>query len=545
MKILIVDDETLVRVGIKSSLQSWGNDYEIVEAADGAQALAIAREIRPDLVMTDIKMPVMDGIELIRNAIASNIDTTFIVLSCFSDYEYVREALKLGARDYILKHKINLEDIRDLVEGLERELATAKPDAGKFNRPSTTGQSTKQELLPQLLTSGEQLPELLKELRNRHARLEGNRYILALLGLDQVAELKSHYPDQDLLLINSILNLADETFTNFGTGEIAYLQNYQFLIVLALPTHSEQEAITTAIKIMSEVQNTLLKYLEVSATVSIAHVANFKNWSSAWQRVKQQYQLKFFKGKGALILPADPLPLNHQANLLPSYFEDLISGECLDPVAKIRRSIEKLYRDYSLTENALKDYICDFLINTLSQLSKTRSKEPEEIRPNHGCYNQIMTRIMKTETLEELQEVLSDYLLQYFGESEPAVWINSPAVLEVVRILKSEYREEISLEQVAERINANPSYLSRAFKKETGKNFVEYLTETRLGEAQKYLETTDLPISEIAGRVGYSNQQYFSKVFKKCYGVAPWDYRMEYLNSDLRRESRDASKTEN
>ncbi len=531
MKILIVDDETFVRIGIKSFLQSWRNHYEIAEAGDGEQALAMAREIQPELIMTDIKMPVMDGISLIRHVKALNIDTTFIVLSCYSDYEYVREALKLGARDYILKHKMNLEDIRALVEGVERDLSVKKPGRSELEQP------TKQELLQQLLIAGNRIPELLEELRNRKARLAGNRYVLSLLGLDRVRELTTRYPEQDLrLLIHSIINLIDETLHHFGTGEVAYLQNYQFLIVLAMSTHSQQEATAAAVKIMKEAQNTLLKYIEVSTTVSLAHVTRCQDWSEAWQRAKQQYQLKFFKGNGALILPTDPLPVDRQTQLPQRYFEELISDAGPDLAERVGRTVERLYRDYGLTENALKAYISDFLINTLTRLAKTGPKEPENPPQNPGRYHQVMTRIMATETLQELQEMLFDYLLPYSGEPGPVARINSPAVLEAVRIVESSYREEISLEQVAERIKANPSYLSRAFKKELGKNFVEYLTETRLTEAQKYLESTDLSISEIAERVGYPNQQYFSKVFKKHRGVAPWDYRLDYLNKKTQGE---------
>lgn len=534
MRILIVDDETLVRIGVKSCIQSQYNSYEIIEAVDGKQALEIAREMKPQLIITDIKMPVMDGLQLIENVNKLELDTRFIVLSCFDEYEYVRKALKMGAKDYILKHKMDPENIYSLIESVKAELDTAGANKNSLvvqNKDSID--IIKQEFIKSLIRENSYSQDFVNEkVKKYNMRLKGKQFSLCILGIDNYGEVKERYTERDhYLLTYSVCNIADELLSNYGNGEVAHYSQNKFLILLAFDTNDQKELLQSTFNIIKEIQTTLQRYLNILSSYGITTpVPSLRGLFKYYGKAQKVYEYKFYKGNKSIIFDYEISQLEEGKGnyLLPdaeSFCSQLFCCDKEDISPVVQQMLKGIAGVFEPYPEKLKLFVIDLMEKTLKKMA-----DNYDLFENTISYKELIPKISQAENICYLSDSLCGMLNQIAkGFREKEKRFCSPMVLKVIKLLESRYEENISLEQVAEELKVNPSYLSRAFKKETGENFVDYLTNIRMKKAKELLKATELSVHEVALHVGYPNQQYFSKVFKKLCNITPTEFKINYL----------------
>jgi two-component system, response regulator YesN len=538
MKILIVDDETLVRIGIKSCIQSYYDSYEIHEAVDGNQALMIIKEMKPELVITDIKMPAMDGLQLIENTNKLGLNIKFIVLSCFDEYEYVRQAMKMGAKDYILKHKMDPENIYSLIENVKMELeALSGPGAPAEIQNKDSIDILKQEFIKSLIRGNLHSQDFInKKIRDYHMRLHGKLFVLCILGIDDYRKVKERYSERDdHLLTYSVCNIVDELLGNIGNGEIAYYSQNQFIILLSFDTAEQKEIFQCVVNTVREIQGTLQQYLEISTSYSIVSMARpIRELNKCYEKAQKVDEYNFFKGNQSITFDYEIIQFKEKGNIseLPdpdSFYSQLIILDKDNIKSAIQQVIENAAKVYQPEPVKLKKFFLGFLDKVIKRLLE----HTDVINNKIEFYNDLNFRISQAESLQDLNECITNIISSVRKSLyERKVRINSPIVLKVIKLMENRYYENISLEQVAEELKVNPSYLSRVFKKEMTENFIDFLTTVRIKKAKELLKTTELSVHEIAVDVGYINQQYFSKVFKKSTNLTPSEYKLKYLNGN-------------
>lgn len=539
MKILIVDDETLVRIGIKSCIQNYYGSYEILEAVDGNQALKLIKEMKPELVITDIRMPAMDGLQLIENTNKLGFNIKFIVLSCFDEYEYVRQAMKMGAKDYILKHKMDPENIYNLIENVRMELeAFSGPSMHAAIQSKDSIDILKQEFIKSLIRENPHSQDYINQkIRDYHMRLHGKLFVLCILSIDDYRKVKERYSERDNhLLTYSVCNIVDELLGNVGSGEIAYYSRNKFIILLSFETAEQKEIIQFVASTVREIQGTLQQFLEISTSYSIVSTARpIRELHKCNEKAQKVYEYNFFKGNRAITFDYEIMQFKEKKNILQlpdpnSFYSQLIFMEKDNIKFTVQQLIYDAVQVFQPESVKLKNFLLDFLDKVIKRLVDNT----DVINNNIEFYNDLNFKISHTESLHELNECITNMIAtirKSIYEREAS--FNSPIVLKVIKLMKNRYYEDISLEQVAGELKVNPSYLSRVFKKEMKKNFIDFLTTVRIKKAKELLKTTELPVHEIAVNVGYINQQYFSKVFKKATNLTPSEYKLKYLNGNM------------
>ena len=538
MKIMIVDDEPLVRIGIKSIIQKAFQGYEIFEAENGQKAIQTIEAEHLDLVITDIRMPVMDGLSLIENTKSLNCVCTFIVLSCHADYDYVRKAMKLGAKDYILKHKINPEEIIRLIEDIEERVKSdAVNNSCNLNDIplKSDREIIKREYLKSLFVPGYfHHDSIVNKFEDYGIRLRTTGIFLCLFEINYFNKVKENYPESDLhLLVLSVLNMSTNILSNYETGESVYLHENRFAIILNSYHSSKQKANKEILQIVNTIKKNFEDYLNLITTWAIIpDIASIDQILDCFDRASVLLEFRFYRKTGTILfeheIAAYQFKKNTQIDLSTrndhvKLLAETETRNIEDKVCYIFDRIKPIFQPYS---KPFKKYVLLLI-----------TKIHDEIMKSHSIYNgfdvnyeEIFYKLDTLDTIQDVKEFLVDYLSNLKNlHSSHINSYHSPIVLNALSFIKSHFMENISLNDVAKFLNANPSYLSRIFKQEMSTSLVEYLTSVKIKKAKEYLCETNKSVGEIASKTGYQNQQYFSKTFKKIVGLSPLEYRAKAL----------------
>jgi two-component system response regulator YesN len=394
LKILIVDDEILVRIGIKSSIDWDEQGFQYVgDAADGEKAFELIKRTVPDIVLTDILMPNMNGLELIEKIKQCYPLIKIIVLSSHNDYEYVRNAMKLGVEDYILKTSMKPSELLTILKETAKKIALSRE--GLINKYAEPVQDdSRKAALIRLLLEEPLNDHRLKQVADSLQLKNRNHHYLLLL--------KIHHYDAD-----KMDQASEYTFMNLAIG---YMN----------------------------------KWMD-------GHILRYK---------ENEYMV---------IMSSGDEDVNKTENEL------FILGE--DTIVAVKR-----FLNLSISIG---------FSNSFGHLSGMKT-----------AYEQAEGSLRRGSYRNEVQKLI-DYMLIH-------------------------YNENISLKRAAEYVNMSEGYLSFVFKKETKKNFIEFITQIRIDKAVEYLRNTDLPSYIIAEKVGYVNINYFGRIFKKVMGMNPSQYRQQF-----------------
>lgn len=523
-KLLIVDDENQIREGLRKILKWEDYDIEICgEAREGEEALKIAKTLNPDIILTDIKMPGMDGIQFLQAVKAGNLSSRIIVLSGYDDFTLVRQAMRYGAVDYLLKPAGK----RELIQVIE-EIIDQQEDAKLFQRDSGKGLETAQNaLLNRIITNSISAMEYNEKMEM--LELDFGTGPLAVARLEFVDSLSSiGFPASYLQEIFSICQdyIQDRkkgiAFTNTA-GNIVFILTAAREEMLRLDLKDDLEGLLEEIK--SSVSTEM--YLAVSKPVK-----SYRGLGEAYKEAENALHYKFiFENKRILFMKE-----------ISTYFsEKKLTTEV------VQQEIEDLIRDgdkqniLSYLEEAFGNDQ-EVLVNSNYDIFKNMAMEMM-IYMFHYIYTQMLANRMeiwklKERTLQKLSEIrtlkgMKEILIDAFFKACDEFAQNqmshySKIVCDVIYHIKNSYSDvDLSLQYLADEFHVNSAYLGRIFKKETGVNFADYLNLYRIDEAKKLLKETNLRGSELCKKIGFSNYNYFYIVFKKVTGQKPSELRNE------------------
>lgn len=501
-KLLLVDDEPFIRKGIAKLIENNVLGWSVVgEAENGEDALRQMRMLSPDLVVTDIRMPMMDGLELSKRIRESFPGTKAIILTGYRDFEYAQAALRYGVSEFLLKPCKEEELCRTLSSAYNEFLISVQQ--------KTLERKEKQEGEHQLLRSLMlQLPYPVERNPALQSQLAGKDWWLVKVDTYLPSGKGYRQADQSLLQF-AITNIVTEHLTeelgeewiwlNVEHDSFAFMgasrQNDACLVKAAASVH-QLLGITLTPKRMGDIA-ALSDLKEGYARFRIALPASVQNGTTSPYVVDEA---KFRAVVGEI-----------------SSFLQL--GRTLE----LQRYLERVISVKSGTSASLED--CKMQAISLAMaLNEVTNKQLEQ-RPSAD----IGFQIAELSTMDERRQIdrwlqnrvkLFDEILQEWVEGR-----NGRLVDKAIRYIELHYTNECSLADAANHVHLSPNYFSNVFKKETGETYTSYVTGFRMNKAKILLSNTDMKIAEIAQAVGYSDSNYFATAFKQTVGTPPSEFR--------------------
>lgn len=531
-KIVIVDDEPEQVEGIKNVI-NW-EQYELTiagTAENGAKGLALIEKLMPEIVIVDIKMPVMGGLEMLEEVKKRGIKLQSIILSGYDDFCFAQKAIALQTSNYLLK-PCRPEQILQSVLRAKNLISEEKRKSAVFK----DYQDLIRENLPVLKEKF--LTDLLKgELSDRAAiEQKMGRYGLAFSGFAAeycVVLFGCHWwpageqpgpgkTDEYLLL--AVQELIKQGLTPELRCEL--LSEGERVVVLAEVTDGIYREILP-LK-LGQIKEEIEEHYDLDVTVGIGGPVSplAAVWRS-YQQAAAALETGFFSGEQQVIF-YDPQMLTGRKFLYP--FQEvkkvLLSLETGDEKA-VQAAVEKFFRVLVLDGKPGKREMQQLSLTLVSNIFQFCFDHNIELEQNSADILNFFDQIGQAGTLQQLKEIIGLFLTgivrRLAAERE-----RNKIVQFALDYIKENYRHNINLPMIAEQVNYSPSYLSFLFKQETGQNFVDYLNHYRIEQAKKLLRDTEAKNYEIAYQVGYQDEKYFYQIFKKYTGLTASQYRESF-----------------
>lgn len=537
-RFLIIDDEPVVREGIATTINWHAHGFELVGVCrDGREGLQALEELRPDVVMTDICMPFVDGLELAAAVAEQYPATKTILLTGYDEFEYAQEAVRLNVRDFILK-PVTAAELRDILDSLHRELEEERNHTRNLQRLHEQVRESVPLLRGQFLTSLVHDPPSLREITERAALLDldlpGPVFVTLLCDRDDRDDRDHTHTTTSLdglAVQREIIRAADAlpgavTFTipRDAVGILLSLEDFPGAIPRALEC---------AERISDEVQRAL------GRTVSIGigdAVRDLSELPESFRSARLALEQRFVLGSGQVITMdqvrgEQPRSVTEPSPRGASHGTDAAERHGLAHALKTgarNEAIEALNRIFRLAEHTSSVEQCQVLMHrVLADALNALDSIAVDYRQVPGVDHNPFDQLGRFKTVDEIETWLRSFVNGVCAllASRREQHSHRKGVDAVAYIHRHYMRSDLGLQDVCSALAVSKSYLSPIFKNHTGMTFVEYLTVVRMNEAKVLLAGTDLKIYEIAAQVGFRNAHYFSLTFRKQTGVSASDYR--------------------
>jgi len=533
-RIIIVDDEILARVGIKSLISWHEHGFELIgECENGKKAYDMAKELVLDIIITDIKMPVMNGIDLIRALKNDGMDTKFVVLSSYDDFEYVKEAMKLGAEDYILKLQMEPEELlkvlKNVCKKIEQERSEKKRSIYIEKQMNDNIPVLKEKLLKDLIFGTEVNEHDLGERFKVFGINIPQENLMCLVIHIENMELYENYAKDDIYMLKfSVISILEEIMLNYGGGYACYTEPYLFTVIWSAGNESNASLLYKSVNRMTKDMQEFLKdsmNLTVSIGVSNVH-HNYSDIRWAYKEALEAISKSFTYPTASIIMYSDiKSKVSGSAGIsLEMELKELEDSLKACNFHGIQKAFDKLKQKIIESNNISKKFlngICHVLIFIINVFIQDNNIPSSEIWGKDGSpHNQVEQLKVLNDFIDWITKTCNNIITILDQDKD-----NKVIILKAKQFINKHFCEDISLETVAEHLGLSPGYFSRLFSKETGQSFIDFVIGLRVDYAKELLKSTKYKVYEVSEMVGYDNPHYFSRIFKKVAGVSPIEYK--------------------
>lgn len=542
MKVMIVDDEALVRVGIQSCIQweKYGMEF-VGQAEDGLHALSLIETTKPDIVLTDILMPNMTGLELIEQISIQYPQIKTIVLSCHNEMDAVKTAMKLGAEDYILKLSMKpdslLEILMKVKEKIEKERLQKEE---KINFESTlraNKQVIKNGLYKKLISGAITPAEFEKESTIMQVPLEFQQMIVIYCKIDDYyyAPARSRLKDSHLLSL-SFLNILKEGITESAKGSFAELYEGEYLILLDASAHAAMSH-AKLIELHQKINASLKRYLNITVTFSVGgRTSCLREVPGLYTKARYASGYRFYHGNENIFF-AGEMPDFIDKEVIFDMEEEKLLINCIhdNDEEGVKAVIDRFFNSVVSSGSTYHPMrIKTAVLNVLYIFQKVIKPFEDLVFPVHDDSNSKWTEmILAAETISDLRKSLDEYITRML---QSILIIRGqgtrPEIAGIKRYVFENIHKMITLDEAAKFSNLSRSHFSYIFKKEIGESFTNFVNRTKMEKAKEYMLNQNLKVYEAAEKVGIKDEAYFSKLFKKFIGVNP--AQIKYRERNLR-----------
>lgn len=518
IKVFLVDDEIVIREGIRNSFPWEEYGYTLVgEAPDGEIALPMIRDANPDILITDIRMPFMDGMELCREVKRQMPWVGIIILSGFDDFAYAREAISLGVQEYMLK-PISAKELRDVLDRVSRHIKEnirTLESIERKRRSIASGNRFLQEKLLSSLFSDDMEPGEMRKM-NEQMRALG---INLTANCYTVVEIAFEMEDGATALgKDAIFDLAEN-------NRAIYCCSARFGARALVLGDSKEDTEERAYAFANSVCRELERIGADNVLLTIGEfVDEFSDIPRAMQSARHTRHVAISRAKtGIRIIGV------HELDDAPTALSDLTTRPLYELLQYTSpEELPKVFRKYIASLGAaainvpvVSDYIHVEAVMTAGRIVSEAGGNPDAVLDN------IWKEVPENPEDHTAAMELLRQALVFRAKENPR---NGRSAVDLARsyLAQNFSNPNLMLQDVAREVNMSNSHFSTVFSQETGFTFTEYLTALRIGKAKELLCATDMRSSKIAFEVGYNDPHYFSYMFKKNTGCTPSDYRREH-----------------
>ncbi len=532
MKLLIVDDEELTRGGLIHSIDwtALGIDT-IYEADDGLHGLEIVKRYSPEIILSDVRMPRMDGVEMVKQIREIQPESSIIFMSGYSDKEYLKAAIKLKAISYVEK-PIDLEEIKESVKDaiINHKSIVFSRQSADDNRYDSMFQLTLKMIYPNHdpqtdYKSG--LSQLGFSLKNYSS------FATLIIKLLNVSSPQGSTPgftnglSISKLEATPIMQQLSPLLKKLKIDFIYGVKQEEYIVIHLLGSD----------KIQKDILRKLLERFSNSLKQSFTHFMSVGKTVSSIEKLYESYNNAIILMHSSFFYPYNAVLLNDTEaiaypSLLPneilSEFSEALLSQNLERINQILVELKKAFvNNKAILVNQVKDLYYKLL------LELNEAANQFHISISADSTETILDYISKSLTFFDLHEILERKITSFFKSFENANRDNSTIFLIKEYVSKNYQNESLSVKDISEHVFLSSSYVCTIFKTETGKTLNQYLTEFRIDKAKKLLMDSRYKITDISSKVGYSDGNYFGKTFKKQVGLSPSEFREQYFDGKL------------
>lgn len=530
-RVLLADDEEIIREGVSRAVpwQTLGFTLDAV-AEDGVQALKLVEKQRPDLVITDIRMPNMDGLDLIRALREQAPACKILILTGHGEFAYARAALQLGVYDFLLK-PVELAALCGVLTRLREELDAQYSRQSELDQLHQQVQEERilqqQRLLRRYLAGRAQAEELVASLPERWC---GNRLFCGgvLVQMDDFDRLTG---DMDEQTVFSFTQELENVLIAQSNEEVRIVENDNGRYFLLFISEQEEEL---RFHIRSYVRRLRAAVAHTAYTTITSSVVQggIGCCRQAYEETRRCLDRVFLLGTGQDIQADEalrqnfstPLPEGIDMQRLTRTLSDFKKVTIHSGLAEIAESIRQTSHNSYLYTSMLVGFVYGEMIRLLTE---RQCPVQSVLADPMAAYSRLMACQSLDSMMSELMRIL-DTVCDFLEQNAS---VNQDAVERAKLYIQEHYSDSrLSLDMVASAVGISPTYLSALFKQNAGQSFVSFLTETRLKRAQYLLRVGDYRSYEVAYLCGYDNSTYFSTIFKRYVGVSPSEYRKVEAN---------------
>lgn len=508
MRIVIVEDEKKVREGMAAMIDSHTRHTVAAEAANGKDGLEIILKLRPDLVITDIRMPVLDGLEMIRALKEKNLSCHIIVLSGYSEFEYAKKAITYGVDEYLLK-PLTASDIQNALRKVE----------DKMEQEILALKGTPESCLRDII-EGNTEPDLIE-------LFEFQKNMKFLMAACYFGSMTKEYEDR----VHEFFQYSKENFPDKHNGKENVSSNlhiYSFYQGNSRIYYALISGFDYLDEFEEEIYRKLVREYRGKSRHPLWACTHFSDSGKIYQCAEE---LKGYLDYG-ITAPGFPgWYTGHfaeeckweQFKTPVQILQKIKSDICQEHMEEAGKNLDLLaeyLQGHSFRKEEIRQALirCYFMVTGLLQdLDKKRFQKLQSYNLEHSL-NQIMT----WEEMKQNFGRIRDVLMQGSARRQD---ISNYIIVKVLNYIQEHYSEKIVLDEIAVQMGLTPEYLSTLFNREVKENFTVFLKKFRIDHAKRLLTGTDMKIYEVAQEVGYSDAKYFIKVFKEKEGISPGDYR--------------------
>lgn len=532
-KILLVDDEEEVRTGIMRKILWEELGFQVAgDAENGEDALEKIGLLEPDMVMTDIKMPYMDGLTLAQRIRQQRMDIEIVMFSGFDEFEYAKQAIRLNVMEYILK-PVNVEELTAILKKLKLKLDKKMADKRDVDLLRLNYQRMmpvlKEHFFTDLIHGKMELGEIEEGLEAYAPELRGmNRWVAASVQI----EIPRSTSREDLATLHREKELIPISVQQILSENLEHHYAYSFFrtsmgicIICGL---GKEDMPSGLVEVLNAVCKECTRVLEVSVTIGVGEpCAELERIQSSYLESREAMGYRASIG-GSIAICIGDVEMVQREYL---QFDERSEGALLNALKfgtkeGILQTVESLIGKMEYSKAHLRErqvYIIS-IINTIMEFAQKYNLYTKAVFQNNNDYLEFLSEFNNMENAgNRLTEIC---LAINCGMNEE----RNDAEKNIIRdakdyIIENFPKPELSVEMLCTHLHISQAYFSTVFKKETGQSYVNYLTELRLNKAIELLNKTEDKTYVIASKVGYTEPNYFSYVFKKKFGVSPSKYR--------------------
>lgn len=521
LKILVVDDKKLIRKGIKSFVENSDLEVgQVFECSNGKAALKLLETERMDLVITDIRMPEMDGISLMQYSNEIGHKPKFIVVSGYDDFKYAKECMNYGAKAYILKPLDRIELI-ETIKRVTTEIVREKEQIQREEKNNSIAERLQEVEFRLILLSDTYSEEVMKNIESEGYNFNDRGFYISLLSKRINENAEPYFGFLDLKLkIQNFFKLIPTQFVLMEMGkELLILTDNPFYITTLLASLNKE--INTYYAAISDIciqcgriregylqAQEALKYIYIYTDIDVILYSEIKG-------LKDGYKIPMESiNKIGQIIGTDRIVL----------IDDLIS-EVFDRKTVTEFRIEYLEGLVTAFYEVLTGISCVQPNKWISEI--------EKYEVLHSIYNFCsMKEYLKA--LKESINSLNSYIL-----SIKSTYREKNEIENAIEYINTNFEKNISLATVSNYVSLNYSYFSHVFKEQTGLSFVQYLRKIRVHKSMELLKDTSLKVFEIAEKIGFDNYKHFSRTFREYVGISPMEYREKSWMKNIQEDKKD------